>query len=396
MMNEKLERFDSKFYEISNKKSKGGKREVLLVLHEIMPDSTVYQDNGISWKEDYVVHSLDSLKGAALAVEFIDDKKTVIWGHGMTDEVDTEDGRMPVFENSEVVGSFIEGYIDNIDINGVVKRVLIGRAYIYEQRYKNFVDWLVVNIPLGNVMGSVEITGLPENKNQIVYEDGYKDIGRVPQIYCYSGHALLSNCVKPADQSAIVLEINQNLNKEEEQMDEKILAQIITDVKATIVETNSKNTEYEVKITELSATVSELNASVEELTVALELTKKEKQELWDKEDVIYKEMELLKEEIAKAKITEKVGELNTTLETFTAEEKAYAQTEIEAFTADPATCEINSIVDKIYAEIGKKNKEVEKEEQSKVAEQNAAKTKTEDIFGEVSEVNEAKEDASIF
>lgn len=403
-MNEKLERFNSRFYEISSKKSKGGKREVLLILHEIMPDETVYQDNGISWKENFVLQSLDSLKGAPLAVEFINDKKDAIWGHGMTDEVDTEDGKMPIFESSEVVGSFIEGYIDDIEIDGVMKHVLLGRAYIYEQRYKNFVDWLVVNVPLGNVMGSVEISGLPENKNVIVYEDGWKEFGRVPMNYCYSGHALLSNCVKPADQSAIVLEINEKLNKKNEEvqnMDEKILSQFVDSVKTTIVEVNNKNSEYETKITELNSvivekenSIVELNASVAELQSALEAVTAEKNSIWEKQDVLYKESEVLKEEIAKAKIKERVGELNNSLAEFTEEEKAYAKDEIEAFNAEPMSCEINSIVDKIYAEIGKKEKELEK--QNNVSEQNSTKPNVEDIFGEIIEINESKEDSSIF
>lgn len=400
-MDEKIERFNSRFYEISNKKSKGGKREILLVLHEIMPDETVYQDNGISWKEEFVLKAIDSLKGAPLAVEFINDKKDAIWGHGMTDEIDTDDGKMPIFENSEVVGSFIEGYISDVEIDGVVKHVLMGRAYIYEQRYKNFVDWLVINIPLGNVMGSVEINGLPENKNVIVYENGFKETGRVPMVYCYSGHALLSNCVKPADKSAIVLEINEdikNQNKEAKLMDEKILAQFVDSVKSTIVEINSKNSEFETKVAELNSIiaakdgqVAELNASVEQLTTALEAVKKEKQELWDKEDVLYKEMEVLKAEIAKAKVKERVGELNSALSAFSDEEKSYAKDEIDAFNADPMTSEINSIVNKIYSEIGKKEKE-----KTVSSEQNSANSNGVDIFAEVYEDNKADTDNSIF
>ena len=165
-----------------------------------------------------------------MAVQFIDDKKSEIWGHGYIGDVDGENGKIPIFE-SEVVGSFIDGYIDDIEIKGEIKHVLIGRAYIYEQRYKNFVDWLITNVPLGNVMGSIEINGLPENKNEIIYEDGFKETGRVPMVYCYSGHALLSKCVKPADQSAVVLEINEKQNKEEDKMDEKILNQVVLEIK---------------------------------------------------------------------------------------------------------------------------------------------------------------------
>lgn len=401
---EKTERFNSKFYEMSSKKTKGGKRKLTLILHEIMEDETHYQDNGISWNEQYVLNSLDSLKGMPLAVEFIDEDKSEIWGHGMTDEIDTEDGRMPIFENSEVVGSCIGGYIKDIEFDNETKRLLLADFWVYQQRYPNFVNWLQTNVPLGNVMGSVEISGLPENLNKIIYEDGYKDLGRVPMDYCYSGHALLSNCVTPADKLAKVLEINENVNKENKEvqnMDEKILSQFVDSVKTTIVEVNNKNSEYETKITELNSVIVEkenniveLNASVAELQSALDAVTAEKDSIWQKQDVLYKEAELLKEEIAKAKVKERVGELNTSLAEFTEEEKAYAKDEIEAFNAEPMSCEINSIVDKIYAEIGKKEKELKK--QNSVSEQNSTKPNVEDIFGEIIEINETKEDTSIF
>lgn len=390
-MSENIEKFNSVFYEISSKKTKGGKREVKLVLHEIFPDNKTWQDNGISWNEEYTLNSLESLKGAPLAVQFIDDKKSEIWGHGYIGDVDGENGKIPIFE-SEVVGSFIDGYIDDIEIKGEIKHVLIGRAYIYEQRYKNFVDWLITNVPLGNVMGSIEINGLPENKNEIIYEDGFKETGRVPMVYCYSGHALLSKCVKPADQSAVVLEINEKQNKEEDKMDEKILNQVVLEIKNTIVETNSKNQEQETKITELNTQNLELNASVEQLTAALEATKAEIKAWEDKYDILWKETGILREEIAKAEVKAKVGELNSALSEFTDEEKAYAKTEIEAFETEPLTSEINTVVSKIYTEIGKKSKEAEA---LKTSEQNESKTKEEDIFGEIESVSKTDNDDDI-
>lgn len=184
-------------------------------------------------------------------------------------------------------------------------------------------------------------------------------------------------------------------------MDEKILSQFVDSVKTTIVEVNNKNSEYETKIIELNSvivekenSIVELNASVAELQSALEAVTAEKNSIWEKQDVLYKESELLKEEIAKAKVKERVGELNSSLAEFTEEEKAYAKDEIEAFNAEPMSCEINSIVDKIYAEIGKKEKELKK--QNSVSEQNSTKPNVEDIFGEIIEINETKEDTSIF
>ena len=84
--------------------------------------------------------------------------------------------------------------------------------------------------------------------------------------------------------------------------------------------------------------------------------------------------------------------MNSAIADFSDEEKAYAQAEIEAFTADPINCEINSVVNKIWEGIGKKAKEDAKI----VAEQNASNNEVDDIFAEVSEINSADEDDSIF
>jgi hypothetical protein len=391
------EQFNSRVFEISSKKAKGGKRPIKLILHEIMPDETVYQENGISWSEEYSLNALDSIIGAPIAVEFINEDKSEIWGHGMTDEIETEDGKMPIFELSEVVGSLTKGYIEDIEIDGITKRVVTADGYIYQQRFPNFTNWLIENVPLGNVMGSVEINGLPENQNQIIYADGYKEKGRIPQSYLYSGHALLSNLVKPADPAAKVLEINENQNvkKEDSDMDEKILAQLVENIRNTIVEINSKNSEYESQIAEKEAKIVELNASVEQLMMALEECKKERDQLWEKEDMLYKEMDMIKGQMAEAHMKEKIGELNSAIADFSDEEKAYAKEEIDAFNAEPLTHEINTIIDKIYAEIGKKNKEAEAEEK-RVFEQNSKETKPEDIFAEVVETNSKDEDTNIF
>ena len=75
------------------------------------------------------------------------------------------------------------------------------------------------------------------------------------------------------------------------------------------------------------------------------------------------------------------------------EEKEYAKAEIDAFTADPINCEINSVVNKIWEGIGKKAKEDAKV----IAEQNSANNvEVDDIFAEVSEINSADDDDSIF
>ena len=56
------------------------------------------------------------------------------------------------------------------------------------------------------------------------------------------------------------------------------------------------------------------------------------------------------------------------------------------------SCEINTVVDKIWQEIGKNAKATEK----KVAEQNNDTVAVEDIFSEVIDTAEATEDVNIF
>lgn len=182
-------------------------------------------------------------------------------------------------------------------------------------------------------------------------------------------------------------------------MDEKMLQGFVSDIKQVISETNSKNEELSKTIAELNEaiadkdkTIAELNASSEELKAALEKAEKDYQEVWKKEDELYNEIKELKAQLAEAQAKERVGEMNSAIADFSDEEKAYAQAEIEAFTADPINCEINSVVNKIWEGIGKKAKEDAKI----IAEQNASNNEVDDIFAEVSEINSADEDDSIF
>ena len=97
--------------------------------------------------------------------------------------------------------------------------------------------------------------------------------------------------------------------------------------------------------------------------------------------------------MGEAKAKERIGEFNSAIAGFTDAEKEYAKAEIEAFKADPMTCEINTVVNKIWEGIGKTAKA--EAEAKAVAEQNALKAnQAEDIFGEV--VSTKVEDTNIF
>ena len=384
-----------RIFEISNKKTKNGKRKFKAILYKIHPDNCVVNNtgtefnlNGITWIEKYCQNNIDSITGMSVTVEFIDDERVSILGHG---ETGIEDG-IPIYNNATMVGHFEKGYITDMEIDGEPCRVCIGEGYFDYMRYKPFVDDIETKINNGEtIFGSVEIMGTPENDNKIVYLDGWKPEGRIPTEFVNSGWSILA--IKPSDDKSTLVEINQNQVKEEKiNMDEKELKAII---ESAIKETNSKNDELSNTITELNSTIvekdntiAELNASVEQLQTALDDLKKDMETFWE-------ERRIIEEELAKAKVAQRLSELNSAIESYTEDEQKYAEAEINAFKEDPLKGDIDVIVSKICVGIVAKQKELEK-----IAEQNAANedNEVEDIFSEVNSDDNADtdEETSIF
>lgn len=177
-----------------------GRRKVKVVLHEVYPDRQHWNRNGITYLEQYTRDNADSIKGMPLCAEFLDDDKEVPYGHGLTGYIKN----MPVFEDSVQVGSFEDWSIEDVEIDGEMRRCLCAIGYINESRYPKFVEWLEKQIESGSpVYGSVEMAGTKDNDGEIIYEDGWKERGRVPMIYSYIGHCLIS--IAPADDAALML-----------------------------------------------------------------------------------------------------------------------------------------------------------------------------------------------
>lgn len=176
-----------------------GRRKIKLVLHEVYPDRQHWNRNGITYLEQYTRDNADSIKGMPLCAEFLDDDKEVPYGHGLTGQL----RNMPVFEDSVQVGSFEDWSIEDIEIDGEVHRCLCATGYINESRYPNFVRWLEKQLESGSpVYGSVEFSGTKDNDGEIIYDGGWKEQGRVPMVYDYIGHSLIS--ITPADDAALV------------------------------------------------------------------------------------------------------------------------------------------------------------------------------------------------
>lgn len=201
--------------EISKKKSKAGRTPIKMILHKIHKDDTEWNKNGITWVRNYCENNIDSIKGMQLVAQFLDDKHEIPFGdHG---NMIIEENKV-IFEDSLVVGSFDSGEIvENIEVNGEIIDVVVGNGYVYEQRFPALVSYLQEQYDNANsVEGSVEISASKSLGNEkIIYDGGWKEKGRKPQIFEYSGHALVIG-TNPADNNALLLEFNSYRNKEGE------------------------------------------------------------------------------------------------------------------------------------------------------------------------------------
>ena len=392
----------------SKKKGQNGRRKFKAILYQIFPDSCVHEEkevgtqynkNGITWLREYCEKALPSIKGMSLKCEFLDEERTELCGHGMTD---IEDG-IAIFENAVVIGTFSEGYIDEVELpNGETITACIGVGEIDSSCYNNLCKKLDEDIANGIYpSGSVEIMRTEDNDG-IVYKYGYKDYGRIPTEFIHSGYAILG--VTPSDQNAKLVELNETQKEDIDTMNDAeikaLVEQTVTSMMNHTAEINQCKDDCEKQIAELNATLetvtaekNEAIANSEKIQAALDECRKELEETYKKIDGLYEEMNALRDELGKAKAKERVGELNAAIADFTDAEREYAKAEIEAFNADPITSEINSVVNKIWEGIGKKAKE-----DAVVAEQNAAKNQTsiEDIFSAVETKPAADTDTNIF
>ena len=155
-------------------------------------------------------------------------------------------------------------------------------------------------------------------------------------------------------------------------------------------------------IEEKDTKISELNASIADMQKLLDDMKKDQETTWA-------EMDILQKEIAKAKVAEKLGELDSALAEFSAEEKEVAKDDIEKLKSEISACEkkeeLNSIDEKITAIKSEICMSIVAEQKkaaadAKIAEQNSARNDdVEDIFSEMCEdidAEEKEEDTNIF
>lgn len=357
------------FIELFKKNKRTGRTPIKLIMHEIHTDNEATNKNGIHWKREYVEQNMESAINAPLVAEFLDEDMDVVAGHG---EVHiSEDGDV-YFEDSTVVGSIEKATIEEVEVNGEMKTVLVAHGYLYDQRVPNFVKWLKSFDNLSQVNGSVEISGKYPNKN-IVYEGEYSQKYRIPKEYDYSGMAILFT-EPPADDSSVLLEINKL--KEDSSMDkhDKILEQMqktIEDKDSKISELNSAVSDKDKEIQEIS---NELNQKVEELDATVSELNDLKEKMAKMESEL-NELREYKQEKEKERLT---SELNAKLSSYADDEKEIVKEKIEKFNQEPSDDLLKEIVNELNSVVAQKILE-ERKKQDKKTETNSHK----DILGDV-------------
>ena len=383
----------NKCFELSSKKYKNGRRKFTAVLYKLQPPESVidgvgtqYNKNGLTFLEEYSSAQLESIKDMSVTVSFLDEERTQILDHGFT-EMNTKDG-LPTFDNATTVGHFTKGYIDDVEINGEMVRCVLGDGFLDEMRYHAFVEKLDEDLANGDsIEGSIEIYR-DEDHETIVYANGYRDKGRIPQYFIHSGWSMVMN---PADINSQLLELNENQNKEEKnEMDENKIIEVI---QKAITETNSVKADSEAKIAELNTQIEAKDAEIKELNEAKSVAEATTTERDGKIAELQAENEKLKEEVADFKKKELNSAFDEKLSVYTDEQRACVESEINSYKENPMDGDADAIISKICVNIVAKQME-----DAKVAEQNSAKEDDKvDIFSEVNSAEEEEdEDVNIF
>lgn len=365
----------------------GGRKNIRMVLLTIHEEGEMNR-NGITWVEQYVLDNLESIKGIPICATFLDEDKEDLYDHGYTETVESEDGKSePLFLNSESVGVIEDAKIEVIEIDGETKKVLVGYGYIFCQRYPNLCE----KLESSKVKSSIEIMGTDENNRKIIYDGGYKEKGRKPMVFDFTGTCLLG--VLEADENCYVLEVAENKNKEEKlNMDENKIIEVI---QKAITETNAVKADTETTIAELNSQIEAKDAEIKEANEAKEVAENNASEKDSKIAELEAENAKLKEELAACKKREACEAFDAMLVNYTDDEKKCVESEINAYKENPLDGNADEIISKICRNIVENQKKAEAD--AKIAEQNEAKeNETIDIFSEVNSDEEKDEDTNIF
>ena len=369
-------------FELSSK-AVNGRRGIRFIALEIPEDEDGMNENGITWVEEYVRNNMNSAVGMSITADLID--REMPTDHGYTGN--TADG-LPTF-SADIVGHTDSATIEYVMVEGRKILAFICAGYIDEMRYPKFVAWLQRQLAEGSpIKGSIEIAAKTRGQ-PIAYDGGYKPKGRRPMHFDFTGYSIIT--VRPSDPAALIMELNSTkspilgelsqrildikpgkqsaskndfdsireqiskleLNrvtksvssiskyKEDNNMEESKLKEILASVKADIVSELNTANDNDDKMREVCEERDDLKKQVANLKEQLEKATNEKNEL--------------NEQVKKAEKDALVAELNSHLSKFSEEDQKSAKTEIEAFMKAPTKSEINSIVGAVMIAKGKRD-----------------------------------------
>lgn len=201
---------DNRYIEICElpEEDLAGKTKIRMSALKIHEDNTEWNDNGITWMEEYVNNNLKSIIGSPYVVSWLDEENQIPSDHG---EMSYDEKGNLVFDGV-AVGAIQDAFVDTVEIDGIDTKVLMTEGYIFTQRYPKFVEWLKYEVNNGKVYGSVEING--KGKSRVIEylgdyadEDGNLKQGRVPVKFDFTALAILY-ITDPADKNSVVFEVN--------------------------------------------------------------------------------------------------------------------------------------------------------------------------------------------
>jgi len=317
-------------------KDYSGKAKIKMIACKIHTDISEFQNNGITWVEEYVRDSLESAKNMHYVVSWFDEEAQIPYDHGVKNL--TDNGELE-FKKSVVVGNAVDAYVDEVEIDGVKTKVLMTEGYINTQRYNKFYHWLKEEVQNGTIYGSVEVRG--KNNGAIIYEnniyqDEYGNLinGRKPKIFDFSDLAIMY-IATPADNLCRVVEVNK-INDDEGAFD---LAEAKNDT--AIVELNKQVTDLNSTINALEKDKTNLETKVTSLESEISNKKKE---LSNKEtELNTKTTELNDNKEVVTELNKEIVELKTAMETQTAELDA-----LKAYKAEQEQTNIKTEINEYF------------------------------------------------
>ena len=317
------------FFELSEK-AVNGRRQVKFVCLEIHQDVTNHNQNGITWVEEFVRRNIDTAINMSITAALIDGE--IPTDHGFLEIQD----RMPIF-NASVIGHTYDAKIEELLVNGRSIKALVGYGLLDQMRFPKLISWIETQIANRNpVSGSIEISSVVPGE-PIGYANGYKDLGRQPEIFCFSGFSLIT--AEPADPSSLLIEMNTKV-KEEIKMD-KDFENAFDSISSKLEALNS----LEAKFAEINTVKGDLATKIAEcnqLQTSLDDANKKIADLQAQVGDCDKKMKELEAQTKKA-------ELNAAIKDFSEADLAPVKDLIDKFNADPKSVEINTIVQKLKA-----------------------------------------------